>query len=118
MSKALRRGPEKWRDAAGGIIPTAGGRRDMSAGIEVLAKPPSGSEEILSREALDFLESLQRAFEPTRRALLAARAQRQAELDRGALPGFLARTESVRQGAWKVAAIPKDLEAARGRYLD
>ena len=82
----------------------------MSAGIEVLAKPPSGSEGILSPEALGFLESLHRTFEPTRRALLAARVRRQEEFDHGTLPGFPAETETVRKKAWRVASTPKDLE--------
>ena len=82
----------------------------MDIGVRVLRRAPSGSEDILSPEALGFLESLHRRFEPTRQALLQARAARQAEFDAGALPDFLAETESVRKGGWSVAATPSDLE--------
>src|SRR5207302_10264332 len=48
-------------------------------------------------------------FNPTREALLKRRAERQRELDGGALPDFLPETEQVRRGAWEVAATPHDL---------
>ncbi len=82
----------------------------MAKGIEVLAKPPSSAEEILSTEALAFVEKLHRQFQPTRQSLLKRRAERQAEFDAGALPKFLPETESVRTGAWKVADTPSDLQ--------
>ena len=82
----------------------------MEKGIRILATPPSGTEAILSEEAVAFLEELHRHFEPTRRSLLARRAERQADFDGGALPGFLPETESIRKGAWKVADTPADLQ--------
>jgi malate synthase len=82
----------------------------MTDGLRVLAPPPKGAESILSKEALAFVESLHRQFEPTRQALLKARAERQAEFDAGALPKFRPETDSVRRGAWKVADTPADLQ--------
>jgi malate synthase len=82
----------------------------MADGIRVLAKLPAGAEGILSPEALAFVEKIHRQFEPTRRELLARRAQRQKEFDGGALPAFLAETEGVRRSEWSVAPAPADLE--------
>jgi malate synthase len=82
----------------------------MEKGIRILAKPPAGSEAVLSREALAFVEKLHRQFQPTRQALLAQRAKRQAEFDAGALPAFLQETASVRTAEWKVADTPPDLQ--------
>ena len=79
-------------------------------GLEVLAAPPSGTESILSPEARAFLERLHRQFEPTRRRLLARRAERQKAFDGGALPDFPSETASVRAGDWRVAKTPADLE--------
>ena len=45
--------------------------------------------EILSPQAVRFLTSLSRKFEPTRRALLEERKERQRNLAEGALPDFL-----------------------------
>jgi malate synthase len=82
----------------------------MEKGIRIIAKPPAEAEGILSADALSFLERLHRQFEPTRRALLSRRAERQKQFDAGALPAFLPETESVRKGEWKVAGTPADLE--------
>ncbi len=82
----------------------------MTDGIRVLTPPPPGAEAILSPEALAFVESLHRQFEPTRQDLLERRAKRQKEFDAGALPDFLPETEGVRQGSWKVAPTPPDLQ--------
>jgi malate synthase len=82
----------------------------MDEGIRVLASVPEGGGQILSPEALAFVEKLHRQFEPTRGELLEKRKERQAEFDRGALPTFLPETESVRAGDWKVASTPADLQ--------
>ncbi len=65
--------------------------------------------QILTPEALAFVAKLHRAFEPRRRALLAARAERQLQFDAGALPDFLPHTRHLRQADWRVAPQPKDL---------
>lgn len=69
--------------------------------------------EILTSPALGFLAELHRAFDPQRRALLAARAERQKEFDGGALPDFLADTKDIREREWQVAPIPADLQNRR-----
>ncbi len=67
------------------------------------------TDDILTPAALQFLEELHRRFDPRRRELLAARAERQRALDGGELPDFLPATEQVRAGDWTVAPPPKDL---------
>jgi malate synthase len=78
--------------------------------VNVLTSAPEGSEKVLSREALAFVESLHRQFNARREELLAARAERQKAFDRGEVPGFLEATKSIRGGDWKVASTPKDLQ--------
>lgn len=69
--------------------------------------------EILTDEALAFILELHKEFNPRRKALLQARADRQKELDAGKLPCFLSETEEVRKSDWKVAEVPADLQDRR-----
>ena len=69
--------------------------------------------EVLTPEAQAFVAALARAFRSRRDALLAKRAQRQAEIDAGALPDFLPHTREIRESAWRVASIPPDLTDRR-----
>jgi malate synthase len=69
----------------------------------------TGSDEILTPEALAFVAGLHRRFDGRRQALLAARSERQREFDAGALPDFPADTAQIRAADWTVAPIPADL---------
>ncbi|MDE3191731.1 MAG: malate synthase A [Acidobacteriota bacterium] len=69
----------------------------------------SAAEDILSREAVAFVERLHRELNPRRLELLDRRRERQRELDAGALPGFRADTTSIRESEWRIAAAPADL---------
>jgi malate synthase len=69
--------------------------------------------DVLSPEALAFVERLHRELNPTRLQLLERRQERQHELDDGANPTFLAETRAVREGEWQVAAAPSDLQDRR-----
>jgi len=82
-------------------------------GIEVRGTVNPEFERILTPQALDFVAKLHREFNPTREALLKRRAERQAQLDAGALPDFLPETEGVRRAEWRVAPAPADLEDRR-----
>ncbi len=82
-------------------------------GIHISGAMAQGYEEILTPEAVQFVVALDRRFGPTRRKLLDAREDRQARLDRGELPGFLADTETIRRGNWQVAPAPADLTDRR-----
>ena len=65
--------------------------------------------QILTPAAVEFLLELSRNFEPWRRELLKKRTQRQAEIDGGKFPDFLPETKKIRESAWTVAPIPRDL---------
>jgi malate synthase len=82
----------------------------LPAGVDVLVPT---SAEILSSEALAFVARLQRELGPTRAELLGRRQHRQAELDAGKLPDFLPETKHVREGDWRVAPAPPDLQDRR-----
>jgi malate synthase len=97
-----------FRPAKGGLSPVT-----TIGGVDVRGPVQGRFSEILTPEALAFLASLQEAFNPTRLALLKARAHRQEELRRGRSPDFLPETESVREGTWRVAEIPGDLQDRR-----
>ncbi len=68
---------------------------------------------VLTNEAVQFLVALSRNFEHRRQELLARRASRQAEIDRGVVPDFLPGTAEIRAGDWQVAPIPADLQDRR-----
>ena len=86
----------------------------MTTRAQVLTPPPAGAgdvlNEVLNDDALAFLALLHRRFEPTRRQLLARRAERQKAFDAGALPDFLPETAAIRGGDWQVAPAPPDLQ--------
>jgi malate synthase len=82
----------------------------VTTAAEVVA--PADAE-ILSPDALAFVELLQRELGPRRRELLNRRAERQRELNAGARPDFLAETRDVREGDWRVAPPPRDLSDRR-----
>ena len=77
--------------------------------VQVTSAMAPGYEAILSKEALAFIVDLERRFDAERRRLLALRNERQARLDAGARPDFLAETKAIRDGDWTVAPLPKDL---------
>jgi malate synthase len=82
----------------------------LPAGVSVSALI---DDEVLSHAALAFVADLQRTFGPTRQALLDERRARQRAFDEGARPDFLPETRAVREGAWRVAAAPVDLDDRR-----
>jgi malate synthase len=86
---------------------------ELPAGLELTAAGSAGQKQILCPEALEFLATLQREFGARRREILAARARRQAALDRGELPDFLPETRWVREGQWRVLPVPEDLRDRR-----
>ncbi|MDB6067496.1 MAG: malate synthase [Pedosphaera sp.] len=73
----------------------------------------SAAAEILTVEAVQFIKTLAREFESKRQELLARRVERQKEIDAGVKPDFLSSTKAIREGSWKVAGIPVDLQDRR-----
>jgi malate synthase len=88
-------------------------RTEVADGVELRAPAEGRDEEILSADALAFVAELHRRFDGTRRELLSARAERQARLDAGELPDFLEETREIREGDWRVAPVPADLQDRR-----
>lgn len=70
-------------------------------------------QSVLTPEAVKLLTELHRRFNPRRLELLERRRVRQAEIDGGKLPDFLAETKAIRESDWTVAPIPKDLQDRR-----
>ncbi|MFO7171347.1 MAG: malate synthase A [Bacillota bacterium] len=93
-----------------------GGRGTQTVGlegVEVWGPLKGRFAEVLTPEALAFVARLHREFNPTRRQLLQERAERQARLDAGERPDFLPATRAIREGDWRVAPIPRELQDRR-----
>jgi malate synthase len=78
--------------------------------VTVHARDEAG---VLTPDALDLVVALQREFAGRREELLLARAERQERIAAGELPDFLESTRSVRDGDWRVAPVPTDLQDRR-----
>ena len=85
----------------------------LPQGVQINAPILPGFETILTVPALELVAKLHRAFGPRRQELLAARAERAKKLDAGAKLDFLAETQHIRDGDWKIAPIPKPLHCRR-----
>jgi malate synthase len=80
-----------------------------------LTQGPGQFSEILTPEALAFVENLERKFGGTRLRLLEARTIRQRRIDSDPhyLPEFLPETQDLRHSPWTVGPIPADLQDRR-----
>jgi malate synthase len=87
--------------------------QSQTIGLDVRAPILEQHAEILSSEALRFVEHLVEEFAPRRNDLLMARASRQQAIDNRQFPDFLQETESIRNAEWTVAPIPADLQDRR-----
>ncbi len=87
----------------------------MAITDQVALKGPNDgrSTEVLTPDALAFVGRLQREFGDRRLELLRLRDERQARLDAGEMPQFLADTRHVRESEWNVANVPNDLRDRR-----
>src|SRR5215212_7630995 len=75
--------------------------------------PVDRAEEILTGDALAFVESLHHRFAARRDELLAARTTRREEVARAGTMNFLAETADVRTAEWTVAPAPPALQDRR-----
>lgn len=69
--------------------------------------------DVLTPEAQAFLVKLHRTFESRRQELLKEREQRQQKISQGETPDFLATTQSIREGDWKAADVPAEIQDRR-----
>ena len=79
--------------------------------VDVLAPAPAAG--VLTDDGLAFLGALHERFEPRRRELLDARAQRRARIAAGETLDFLPDTREIREGDWQVAAAAPALQDRR-----
>ncbi|GAB3295075.1 malate synthase A [Parasphingorhabdus pacifica] len=84
-------------------------------GVQVLGGAVERGDEILTKEALEFVAGLQRAYGARRDELLALRTKRREEAARNGRLDFLEETKSIREGDWQVAEPP---EAIRDRRVE
>jgi malate synthase len=91
---------------------------ELPVGVETLLRDGAGHpsreapaewREVLTPEAIAFVNGLADRFSEERNSLLARRAALQREFDAGALPDFPAETRSIRESDWRVGSIPADL---------
>jgi malate synthase len=68
---------------------------------------------VLTPDVLELVASLERELGGRREELLRARAERQERIAAGELPDFLEDTRAIREDAWRVAAVPPDLQDRR-----
>ncbi|WP_373893259.1 malate synthase A [Virgibacillus natechei] len=69
--------------------------------------------EILTPEAVEFLQKLHNNFDERRKTLLKVRKQTQQQFNEGMKPDFLLETKVIREGDWEVDPLPKDLQDRR-----
>ncbi|MBA2711079.1 MAG: malate synthase A [Tatlockia sp.] len=77
--------------------------------VSILPELSSAHEKILTKDALEFIKTLEVEFRDERQSLLNLRREKQKLYDQGILPDFLKETENVRNSDWKGAKIPADL---------
>ena len=76
-------------------------------------QPVDRAEEILSPDALAFVEALHQRFAGRRKDLLAARREQRSEAARTGRLDFLDRTAEIRNSDWQVAPAPPALQDRR-----
>ncbi len=81
--------------------------------LQVIGPPLPDTSRVLTPEGLAFVADLERRFGPRRAALLDTRRVRRESFQAGTLPDFLRDTISVREGPWRVAPTPADLDDRR-----
>src|SRR5438874_9199499 len=88
-------------------------RSPLPTGVEVLGEITPAFSEILTPKALAFVAKLQRHFGTRRKQCLEHRQERQRRLNQGEGLDFLPETKHIRDGDWKCAPIPSDIQDRR-----
>ncbi len=81
----------------------------MNKGIRISGKILSRYDEIISDEALQFIQEIHEKFNNRRLELLNERKKRQKTIDNGGKLDFLEETKNIRDANWKIKNIPSDL---------
>ncbi len=77
--------------------------------LELHGEQRTGFEEILTPDALEFIQELDHEFDGRRLELLEERRRRRARLQDGEMLGFLEETAEIRESDWTVAPVPEAL---------
>ncbi len=88
-------------------------KQQFGEGVEITAPIPEEFEEILTPEAVGFVAKLAREFGGKVDEILQARQERQERINGGEMPDFLPETKEIREGDWRIAPIPEDLQDRR-----
>ena len=81
----------------------------MTKSIKINGNFLSRYGEIISSEALRFIQEIHEKFNAKRLELLNERKKRQKAIDNGDKLDFLDETKKIRDSNWKIKNIPKDL---------
>ena len=81
----------------------------MNKNIKISGKILSRYNEIISDDALYFIQEIHEQFNSTRLELLNERKKRQKAIDNGDKLDFLNETKKIRDTDWKIKNIPKNL---------
>ena len=87
--------------------------RTFEEGVEFKASIPEAYAEILTPEAISFVAKLNREFGGRVEEILEKRKDFQERIDAGEMPDFLPETKEIREGDWRVAPVPDDLQDRR-----
>ena len=91
----------------------AEGSSGLPEGVEFTAPVPREYESVLTPEAVSFVAKLAREFTGRVHELLRERQERQERINAGEMPDFLPETRHIREGDWKIAPVPEDLQDRR-----
>lgn len=92
----------------------AGARSELAPGVSITtAALTSPARALLVPAIIAIIARLHRQFDGPRRALLAARHERQQAFDSGRLPAFEPSDSPAVRGDWRVAPVPADLRRRR-----
>lgn len=80
---------------------------------ELRVNPEQSFEDVLTPEALAFLQKLHQRFDERRQYLLTIRELVQTNLNNGKKPDFPSETKDIRDQEWTIASLPDDLQDRR-----
>lgn len=83
------------------------------AKLQVKNKYYDNFDQILTKDALEFLEKLHIRFNDRRKYILRIRNHQQEKLNEGKTFDFLTETKDIREGDWTIEPIPEDLQDRR-----
>ena len=87
--------------------------QSQTIGLEIHSPVPDECADVLSPDAVQFVERLVREFASRAMSCCGAEGSGSEDIDAGKFPDFLAETASIREADWSVAWIPRDLQDRR-----